>query len=65
MLATFVSSKAVDAANDCTVGMDFQALRFAYATDERVFLSVALFYKGKSRSKGWLIPEGKCKKTDT
>ena len=48
-----------------TVGMDLQALHSAYAPDERVFLSVAAFYKGKSRSKGWLIPEGKCKKTDT
>ena len=48
-----------------TVGMDLQALHFAYAPDERAFLSVAAFYKGKSRLKGWLIPEGKCQKTDT
>ena len=48
-----------------TVGMELQALHFAYAPDERAFLSVAAFYKGKSRSKGWLVPEGKCQKTDT
>ena len=47
-----------------TVGMDLQALHFAYAPDERAFLSVAAFYKGKSRLKGWLIPEGKYRKTD-
>ena len=46
------------------VGMDLQALHFAYAPDERAFLSVAAFYKAKSRLKGWLIPEGKYRKTD-
>ena len=51
--------------NTRTVGMDLQAPHFAYALDERVFLSEAAFYKGKSRLEGWLIPEKTFQKTVT
>ena len=70
VLCTIIHSRARmpdevrSAATHHTVGMPLQTLHFAYALDERAFLSERPFYKGKPRLKVRLIPESRYQAAD-